>query len=345
MIQSEYSKQYLVDLDSVMPTLIEYYVAFYGEKYRAMIEQKLRETVFVFCNGLEEEPFEPEGRVLPEDFNPMLTETTQSFITPFLEGLDQEDVRNISKQIQVSGLVSNSGSARTYFANDKDGQRRRFVCFVINDNTFDHVLIHELTHIIESAVIEQDNIQVNSSGLVWFGKNIDSIRRPEFYSKPAAGLYERHFNEVLTEYKAYLISSKFHEDGNVIFRPALPEDKFDLAYRNSWFVMEPMLKMLLPYANNAVLEQNKQSLIKVFEGEDNYYDFIRALYELDSQRTMTWVSEQLKGSKVDIKSGQDVFNNLDKLKKYAKKCDYVRNMLKLIDCTNFVEENIKNQQL
>jgi len=51
MKQGEFSKKMFLDIESKGPQIIEYFVKYYGEQYRPIIEQKLSSVIFCFYEG------------------------------------------------------------------------------------------------------------------------------------------------------------------------------------------------------------------------------------------------------------------------------------------------------
>ena len=50
-MQSKFTKDYVTDIDSKIPQIIEYFVSFYGERFRPEITTKLTNTRFVFVGS------------------------------------------------------------------------------------------------------------------------------------------------------------------------------------------------------------------------------------------------------------------------------------------------------
>ena len=342
-MQSDYSRENFVDMDKILPSLVDYYVAFYGEQYREVIEEKLSEVVYMFvCSSnspYDRVDFYKKNVIPPFLFKEMLNEETNKLIAPLINEHYEGERKAILKTINAaSSQFASEGEVHACLT--KEGKVRNFVFINVNSSLTDHTFVHELVHVIETEVdyLGQDKAVV-TCGIAAIkdyenGAMYAQMTRDELINR----IYQCYLNELFTEYKAMQVYDKMKEDGFEIVNDKKP----NMVYRNTFFVTEPIIKMLLPYENDVIFKRKKERFIKLFGGEQAYAEFNRNLYSL-SNKNFEPVKRELNALGVDIENPQDIINKMDQINAVNYEDEYITLLQYFLDMARQIEKNIASE--
>ena len=339
MIQSEYAKKNLIDFDNIEPVIIEVFVAYYGEAFRERIEANVKNAVVCPVVGYMESflhDFEFAGHKISWMEKSKIKKEVSKFALEQAKGMQEKDIKQVDMTMRCFD-VEDYATAEVQILRGKNGQTKQFVLFGFTNQVGDSVVVHEFIHVAEGYDIEEAGGTRSFCGLYDSGlydQNGAWIKEPD--REYMALRNENYFNELLTELKAQAICEELKEKGIVL----ISDVQFDCVYAKNFEITAPFLKQLIPYANQAIFTKNKEVLYDLFGGKEEYYRFTKVLSDLD-KASYTNVRWEINDTDLDkIKSRAEVFRNLETLKKYRNKCDYINALVEFKEIMDKVQEKI-----
>jgi len=253
-MQSEFSKNYLINLDDKLQVITEYFVAFFGEKSREQIEKMINSTPIIFTGDTES--WYKTLEIINEEHQKRRIERQEvldglKYVESLDEFFDCNQLRE--KELEyISPYLKNfyTGDAQNYIASLSSYQGRYLgVCFydVISDfsevKAFVHIplswrwfvqdktIIHELLHTISIKIKSiLDDTLVCCSGFK-INSKLKGVSG-EWYKTPEQRREHdilESFNETVTEYFTDQITRELKNNGFFIVNDESSRSIYDTA--------------------------------------------------------------------------------------------------------------------
>ena len=364
-MQSNFSKKYLINLDDKLQTLVEYFVAFFGEENREYIEKMINSTPIIFTGDTEawhstleviNEEHKKRGLIRKESLEGLkyvesldefldcyqLREKELEYITPYLDNYYTGDARNYFAI--VSSYQSRYSGACIYDVISDFSEVKAFVHIPLSWRRLidDEIVIHELLHtisiriksILDDTFVYCSGFKTNSK---FKGVTGEWFKTPE--QKREHAVLEC-FNETVTEYFTNQIARQMKKDGVFIVNDESSESIYDTRVN----VMSYLFEKLEPQLRQAYITGDIEWLKEVLGDDyDTVLEFNSKLAEFyyAYANTISCAIREVEG----INSERDVIENAHLLPQeddlyYRKPYGEFRKIKQIADR---LEEKLKNQ--
>jgi len=281
-MQSELTRNYILDFDEIQPTMVELYVALFGEQHRERIEQDVYQTPITFCGTKEtwRKVFEHVSALECNKDKNQKIQTALQYIDSLpddKEPLQEEYLKVISKAFYLPEQQETSFNEHISDANgfcmigtDRNKNINMLICFILRNkhSLSDSIIMHEFLHAISmhEEVVDGEIIYYNGLTMPATESQDKGGMDEEFAKK-----YElsSDLNEAVTQYYTLKLAKEMNEHG-VAF---IDNKNKGSAYNKALFVMDYLFDRLEPELRQLYINGDQQGLVKLI-GEQNYEQIV-----------------------------------------------------------------------